>query len=175
MVATFAPAFRSENKDCDMKLCLCALVSLILSFSACKKSEAPPLYPDYYGNWQYIGTNDGRPLFISPSPDSTVVLSLNPPNLYSVWLNGVLAKSGSFQLDSGLGMITLQFNNLTQPYGSQTSVSTGGVTFLFYNYIQVGQLTLFQIDYTNAPGDTLNLLQGPVISPEAATNSFKRL
>jgi len=158
-----------------MRLSVYALTALLFCFSACKKSGATPFYPSYYGNWQYIGTNDGRPVFIPPSPDSTVILSLNPPNLYSVWLNGALVKSGYFQMDSGNGMIALQFNNITQPYGNQTSVMTGGVTYFGYNYIQAGQLTIFQVNYTNSPGDTLQLLQGPLVSPEATTNSFKRL
>jgi hypothetical protein len=158
------------------RLLLVSLIPLMALFSCKKESQAPPPYslPDsYYGQWQWIGSSWG-PSYSVPSPDSTVVLILAPGNLYTITLNGTQTLQGSFQADSTPYTVTLQFNNITQPAGSNTSVTSGNVTELFFNYVQVGQFMLFQYDLTSCPGDTLQLVQSP-IDPEAMGSYFKRV
>ncbi len=158
-----------------MRRLLVFALLLLMFISSCKKEGQLVLYPSYYGQWQYIGYRFG-PGFIAASADSSVILTLIPPNSYLTSLNGYLSTQGTFRLDSSMDLVSLQFNNITQPYGSWTVVgTTSGVTFLYFNYSQIGQLTLFQFNYISAYGDTLEMLQGPVITPDPVYNFFKRI
>ena len=166
---------RSKWKDVDMTRGLLFLMILVSEISACKKEGLTPNYPAYYGQWEYIGSSWG-PGFNPPAADSMVVLTLSSPNNYTTSLNGMIVRQGSFQVDSSSKFVILTFNNITQPYGSQTVVRTNtGLTYLYFNSAKTGQLTLYQHNYTASPADTLILSQGPVITPEALSNFFKRM
>ena len=153
-------------------LCFCSMVITICLFS-CHKSIQTPQYPSFYGQWQYIGYEVG-PGFHAPSPDSTVVLTLSTGNNYGTTLNGKQVMSGTFSIDTSSNRVYLKFNNITQPAGNTTSAVSGNLTFLYFNFSKIGQLTLFENNWTSSPGDTLYLIQSPTI-PESTTNYFKRI
>jgi hypothetical protein len=150
----------------------CFLI-IITGLFSCNKNIQTPSYPSYYGQWQFIGTSSG-PSYITPSPDSVVILILKPGNTYVATLNGNPGIYGSFTIDSSANFVTLTFLNITQPYGTNTSGESNGIYFLFFNTAKVGQLTLFQTNATNSPGDTLNLTSYP-ITPEFTSDYFKRI
>jgi len=153
-------------------LCCCCFVVMMVMFS-CRKAVQVPSYPSYYGQWLFIQSSSG-PGFTTPSPDSVVILTLKPGNTYTVTLNGNTSLQGSFTMDSVAYGVTLDFLNITQPYGTSTIVTTNGPTFLFFNTVKIGQLTLFQKNATSSPGDTLDLTSSPV-TPEATNNLFRRI
>lgn len=148
-------------------------LSLLLVLFACKKSGPSNTPAAFYGHWQWTGSVFG-PRTITPSPDSTVVLELKAGNLYEVTLNGQLATKGSFQIDSSSKGMVLQFDNVIQPVGNNTTGSSGGVNYIAFNYVQIAQLTLFQFNATSSPGNVLQLVQYP-ITPVATVSSFKRI
>ncbi len=140
---------------------------------SCSKTGQTISYNSYYGQWQFIGTSSG-PWQVTPSPDSVVILRLMPGNTYEATLNGTLAIQGSFTIDSSANRVTLDFVNITQPFGTNTSGESNGVYFLFFNTAKIGQLTLFQTNITSSPGDTLDLTSYP-LTPEFTSDYFKRI
>ncbi len=147
----------------------CFLVFVTGLFSCSKTSQTA----SYYGRWQFIGTSAG-PWSVTPSPDSVVILTLMPGNTYRTTLNGNLAIQGSFSIDSGANGVILNFLNITQPYGTNTSEESNGIYFLFFNTAKIGQLTLFQTNITSSPADTLDLTSYP-LTPEFTADYFKRV
>jgi hypothetical protein len=149
---------------------------LLFAFAACHKSgqgtRSIPVSASYYGRWQWINSSFG-PSTTYPS-GSIVVLDLEAGNQYQATLNGLVATSGTFGIDSSANGVVLQFNNINQPVGNNTSGQSGGVNFIAFNFLRIGQLILFQYNSTSTPGDTLSLLQYP-ITPEATISLFKRM
>ncbi len=141
-----------------------ACLVIVMGLFSCSKTEQAPLNSSFYGQWQFIGTSSG-PWQITPSPDSVVILRLIPGNTYEARLNGVLAIQGSFTIDSSANRVNLDFVNITQPFGTNTSGQSNGVYYLFFNTAKIGQLTLFQTNITSSPGDTLDLTSYP-LTPE---------
>jgi hypothetical protein len=150
----------------------CCLVIGTGLFS-CSKTIQTPSYPSYYGQWQFFGRSSG-PWQVTPSPDSVVILTLKSGNTYQATLNGTLAMQGSFTIDSNANGVFLKFLNITEPFGTITSEESNGIYFLFFNTAKIGQLTLFQTNITNSPGDTLDLTSYP-ITPEFTSDYFKRI
>jgi hypothetical protein len=142
-----------------------------LALFACKKGA--PVPGSYIGHWQWISSSSG-PRTTTPSSDSVVILNLETVNQYQAILNGQIVTTGTFQLNSSSNGPLLQFNNINQPAGNHTSGSVGGVNFIAFNFLRIGQLTLFQYNSTSTPGDTLTLVQSP-ITPGAAVSFFKRM
>jgi hypothetical protein len=143
---------------------------LLIGLIACKKNAQTSPYAAFYGQWQWIGSYWG-PAFTPPPADTLIILTLNPPNLYEVSLNGVLSTQGTFQINKE----GFQFNNMTQPFSNQTIfIASSGETFIIFNHSQTGPLTLFQYNWYNSPADTLLLTQQSP-SAELSTNIFKRL
>ena len=149
---------------------------LLLALIACKKSgqgtTSIPVPGSYYGHWQWISSSWGPSITYATS--SVVVLDLEAGNQYQVTLNGLVATSGTFTIDSSANGTVLQFNNINEPAGSNTTGQSGGIRYIAFNYLQIGQMTLFQYNSTGTPGDTLSLVQYP-ITPEATVSLFKRM
>jgi hypothetical protein len=152
---------------------LIVICSFVLLFS-CKKSEQAPSYAGYYGHWQFISFGFGGPVNSTPSPDSVVQLILIPGNTYQITLNGLAVTRGSFSMNPGTNGTVLTFNNITQPAGTDTVVVAGNLSYFFYNFIRVGQLTLFQHDHPFLQGDSLVLTQEST-GFEYTTDYFRKI
>jgi hypothetical protein len=152
-------------------------ISVCLMFSCMKKNTDPNSLPGtgYYGSWQYLGYTWGGPVFNAAYADSTVVLQMGTGNNYQLNLNGQLITQGTFEVDSSSDGPVVHFNNITQPYGGDTVYNSGNITYLFWNYVKAGGLTLFQYNWAQLPTDTLVLMQCCVLAPEFTMNYFKRL
>jgi len=103
-----------------------------------------------------------------------VFLNLKPDNSYIVTFDGRFFLEGSFKIDSNANGTGLEFLNINKPYGDTTSVVSNGVTFLYFNTTNIGQLTLFQNNAASLFNDTLDLVSSP-ITPFATVNEFKRI
>jgi hypothetical protein len=149
---------------------------LLLALAGCKKSDegtASISVPgSYYGHWQWIGSSYG-PAITYPT-SSFVVLNLEAGNQYQATLNGLVVTSGTFGIDSSANGVVLKFSNINEPAGNNTTGQVDGVNFIAFNFLKIGQLTLFQNNSTMALGDTLQLIQYPII-PEATVSLFKRM
>jgi hypothetical protein len=152
---------------------LIVFCSCVLLFS-CKKSEQAAAYAGYYGHWQFIASGFGGPVNTAPSPDSVVVLNLIQNNTYQISLNGQSTSQGTFSIDSGTNGTILTFNNITQPVGTDTVVVAGNLSYFFYNFIRIGQLTLFQYDRPFLQGDSLVLTQEST-GFEYTTDYFRKI
>ncbi len=127
----------------------------------------------YNGQWQWIGTSSG--LFsTSASVDSAIVLSLETDSSYNVTIDGQLLLQGTYSTDSSAFWNNIKFNNITQPAGDTTSVTVGNITYLYFNYFQIGRLVIYENDEISISGDTLTLLRTP-ITPETPVSLFKRI
>jgi hypothetical protein len=154
-----------------MRRILMVTFPCFLVLFACKKSAQVPA--SYIGRWQWISSSFG-PRTTTPAADSAVILNLETGNQYQATLNGQIVTAGSFQLNSSSNGPVLQFNNINQPVGNHTSGSTGSGYFIAFNFLQIGQLTLFQYNSTSTPHDTLTLVRSP-ITPGATVSVFKRM
>ncbi len=154
-----------------IKHCCYLLLSFVL-FS-CYKTVQLPGYPSYNGQWLYTGSTFG-PFFTHPSADSVVILTLRPGNVYDASFNNISIIHGSFSIDSNANGITIQFLNITQPYGNETEFTTNGITYLFFNTAKIGPLTLFETNELSPAGDSIALTSYP-ITPEFTSNYFKRI
>jgi hypothetical protein len=151
------------------------IVALVLAaLLACNKSGqgTASVSGSYYGHWQWIGSSWG-PTITYPT-GSIIVLDLEAGNQYQATLNGLVVTSGTFGIDSSANGVVLRFNNIDQPAGNDTIGQSDGVNFIAFNFVKIGQLTLFQDNATSTPGDTLYLLQYP-IDPAATMSLFKRI
>jgi hypothetical protein len=154
-----------------MLSCSCLLFTFFLL--SCSKSENNSANQAFYGQWQFIGSAFG-PSFTKPAPDSVVILTLKSDNTYAASLNGKILIHGPLTIENDQNFQTLKFVNIDQPYGNNTSGSSNGVNFLFFNTAKIGQLVLFQDNSANIQGDTLNLISFP-ITPDPTLNNFKRV
>ena len=145
---------------------------LLAFLSSCSKTAPAPSYPAYYGNWQYIGSIWG-PFHKIPPADSTVVLTFNSGNIYSITLNGTHITWGPFTVDS-IPSVTLTFVNDDKPFGNNTSGFSNGVYYLYFNTQQIGPLELFQTNEPSFCGDSLILITSP-LTPDPTVNYFKRI
>jgi|HubBroStandDraft_6_1064221.scaffolds.fasta_scaffold531791_1 hypothetical protein len=127
----------------------------------------------YDGQWKWIGTIRGI-YFPDPITDSPIVLRLAADNTYSVTLNGQLSMQGTYSTDSSTFWNNIIFNNIIQPAGDTISVTTGNITRLYFNYSQIGGLTIFRNNEISVSGDTLTLLRTP-ITPETPVSLFIRI
>ena len=137
----------------------CLILVLIMGvFSCTKTTNSNALqHSPYEGKWLWIGRTSG--LFQStPLADSPVILSMNPGYLYNVMLKGNISVKGTFTTDSGSAWAATTFNNITMPFGDTTSRMVGNVTFLSFNYVQVGRFFLFQNNELSISGDTLTMI-----------------
>jgi hypothetical protein len=152
-------------------------IGVCLMFSCMKKNTDPNSLPatGYYGSWQYLGYSWGPPGLSPAYPDSTVVLQMDPGNNYRLTLNGQLVTQGTFEVDNSSGGPMVHFNNITQPYGADTSYVSGGIHFFGWNFVKAGGLTLFQYNWAQLPTDTLSMIQCCLLAPEVTMNYFKRL
>jgi hypothetical protein len=153
-------------------------VTLVLTaglFSCTKTDQtATPESSPNNGQWLWTGTYSG--LFSTVSlVDSPVVLSLNSGNNYNVTLNGRVSLHGTYSTDTSAGWNLLKFDNIDEPAGNTTSVTSGNVTYLYFNYAQIGRMTLFQNNSVSLSitGDTLTILRYP-ITPETPISIFVR-
>jgi hypothetical protein len=178
----FVKAQRSGSNPCQRIKSLMrqkawfAMLAFSLTFSCQKQTTDPNAMTatGYYGNWQYLGYNWG-PGFKPTYPDSTVVLAMDSGNNYRLTLNGQLVTQGTFEVDSSSPAPIVHFINITKPYGSDTSTTSGGLHYFFWNFVSAGGLTLFQYNWAQLPTDTLSMMQCCVLTPEVTTNYFRRL
>jgi hypothetical protein len=152
----------------------CLILVLIVGVFSCTKTTNSNTNQDssYAGKWLWIGTSSG-PFRSNPLVDSPVVLSINSGNLYIVTLNGQISAQGNFTTNSGSNGPVTTFNNITAPSGNSTSGTVGNVTFISFNYIQVGRFFLYQNNLLSISGDTLTMLRYP-ITPETPVSLFVR-
>lgn len=123
--------------------------------------------------WLWTGTTSG--LFSTVAlADSPVVLTLNSGNEYNVSLNGQESLQGTYSIDSSAGWSEIEFGNINEPAGTKTIVTSGNVTYLFFNYSQIGRLTLYQNNSMSISGDTLTMLRYP-ITPETPVSTYVRI
>jgi hypothetical protein len=156
-----------------MRHLLFIFVLLSIAFGSCKKTIQAPSYPSFNGQWLWIGTGGGVYL-MKPSSDSLIILTLGSENNYTTTLNGQLVLQGTFTIDSGSNTLNLIFDNITHPFGNNNSGIIGGAGYVNFNYFKIGQFTLYQVNQTHTPGDTLYLLRSP-ITPESPVSYFKKL
>ena len=169
-----AAIYVSTKNTCMNRLLFFSLL-LLAGMISCKKDPEAVSYPaySYYGQWQWTRTIAGA-YVTTPSPDSVIVMTLSTGNRYQVSLNGKSFELGTFQIDSSSNSVILQFNNITQPAGTTTRVTTGNMTELLFNYFRIGQFVLFQYNSTRSPGDTLQFIREPG-TPEDPVSYFKRI
>src|SRR5579862_9580011 len=137
---------------------------LIIGLFSCNKTNDSTIAKNspYDGHWLWIGTSSG--LFKSiPLVDSAVVLSINGSNMYDVTLNGTSSIQGTFTTDTTAPFPITTFNNVTSPYGNNTSGMVGNAYFISFNYFQVGRFFLFQNNTLSISGDTLTMVRSPII------------
>ena len=127
----------------------------------------------YNGQWQWISTSSGLSS-TNAAVDSPVVLSLETDSSYNITLAGLLSLQGTYSTDSSVFWNNIKFNNITQPSGDTTSVTVGNITYLYFNYSQIGRLVIYQNNEMTISGDTLTLLRTP-ITPETPVSLFKRI
>jgi hypothetical protein len=146
---------------------------LFLGLVSCKKTTVTPPISPYNGQWLWIGSSSGF-FTIDPSTDSAVVLSLDSDNYYQVTVAGQLSLQGTFTTDSSSDGSMIKFNNINQPAGDTASGTSGNTTSLYFNYILVGRLVIFQYNGISVSGDTLTIARYP-FTPETPVSRFVRL
>ncbi len=160
-----------------MKSLLNIALVLLTGVFSCTKTEntSTPRSSPNDGQWLWVGTTSGI-FSTAPLVDSPVLLSLNTGNNYNVTLKGQVSLEGTYSTDTSGGWNLIKFNNINEPAGNTTSVTSGNITYLYFNYAHVGRLTLFQNNSMSLSitGDTLTLLRYP-ITPETPVSTFVRL
>jgi len=145
-----------------MRILVFALFILGMGLFGCSKKAVITPTNGISGQWKWENSGSG-PTAIQSSSVSAVIVQFNPDNTYKIFLNGSIFSTGTYQINLTGNQGSIKFNNITQSPGNNS----------IYNYIIVGQLTLFENEEVNFSSNTLQLTQFP-ISPEDYISNFSR-